>query len=172
MKTQDTYHRWMTTLKNFVGVIVIACISFLMVSPIMADELADRYLDQSIELKPRASLENGPMPNGQFFFMYDTDSDGLPDLIVYHTVKANFQSMQHPRDVFIEYHNEYIVVSIPFAGGFHHYVIMPNPVLIAVDTNHDGKVDTLFKDPLEDGINGNEEYSNPIGNLVRFTAVL
>ena len=38
------------------------------------------------------------------------------------------------------------------------YVAASKPIFYAYDFDEDGHFDLMFKDPLEDGINGNEEY--------------
>ena len=44
------------------------------------------------------------------------------------------------------------------------YIVSPKPLFYAIDRNEDGHWDLMYKDALEDGVNGNEQfYDSPSG---------
>lgn len=137
------------------------------------------YLLQSI---PAASkmpfLENEPqlnnslgwnlLPNGMLFAGYDLNGNGKAD---FYTIRIVIRSFYSKRSVKEETDNwpNYLTLFAKHdavADINFFYIVAKEAVLYALDFNEDGSFDLIYKDPLEDGLGGNEIFYDDPGKML------
>jgi hypothetical protein len=101
--------------------------------------------------------------NGMLSIRYDLDGNTQADLYTILTVKRSFFSKTLLEN---EYKNwaDSLVFSVNYQSFSHYYITEKNPLFYAIDLDGDGHWDLMYKDVLEDGLNGNEDfYDSPSG---------
>jgi len=102
-------------------------------------------------------------PSGMLWVGYDLDHNGQADYYTLRIVlKAYFSndSIQAIRE------NSPMspVFYVDYDKDRYFYITASNPIFYAFDFDEDGHWDLMFKDALEDGVNGNEKfYDSPSG---------
>ncbi len=102
-------------------------------------------------------------PSGMLTVGYDLNHNGRPDFFTVRVVLDKYITGEPIETV--ERHNPgYPVFRVDYGAEGFYYITARYPLFYAVDVNEDGAWDVLYKDVLEDGVNGNEVfYSNPSG---------
>ena len=123
-----------------------------------------------VALQPEPALKTqvgwDVQPNGLLFISYDLDQNGKVDFIALRRVLKTYFTDEPLRMVaksnggcpvfFVNYHSSRFV-----------YITSKMPLFYAIDRNEDGLWDLMYKDVLEDGVNGNERfYDSPSGMFV------
>ncbi len=101
--------------------------------------------------------------NGLLYLSFDLDHNGQAD---YHTVhfvlKAYLTS--EPLKSLPGYYHGAPVFYVNYGPAKQIYVISRKALFYAFDVNEDGHWDLMYKDIMEDGVNGNEKfYESPSG---------
>jgi len=101
--------------------------------------------------------------NGMLFIGYDTDQNGKLDFHTLRVVKTSYFS-KHSLAVVKRHYPEYLIFTSNFTTTHYYYIAFKQPLFYAMDLNEDGHWDYIYKDPHQDGVNGNEEfYDSPSG---------
>jgi len=101
--------------------------------------------------------------NGMLLVRYDLDGNTQVDLYTIRIVKRSFFSKTLLEN---EYKNwaDSLIFSVNYQSFSHYYITAKNPLFYAIDLDGNGRWDLIYKDVLEDGLNGNEEfYGSPSG---------
>ncbi len=109
------------------------------------------------------SLNWDLIANGMLLVRYDLDGNTQADLYTIRIVKRSFFSKTLLEN---EYKNwaDSLIFSVNYQSFSHFYITAKNPLFYAIDLDGDGHWDLMYKDVLEDGLNGNEEfYDSPSG---------
>ncbi|NIQ01238.1 MAG: hypothetical protein GWM98_13235 [Nitrospinaceae bacterium] len=94
---------------------------------------------------------------------YDLNHNGRPDFFTARVVRVKFIS-EEPIQTVARHYPNLPVFRVDYGHEGFYYIAARHPVFYAVDVNEDGRWDLVFKDVLEDGVNGNEVfYDNPSG---------
>ena len=88
---------------------------------------------------------------------YDLDRNGKADYYTLRVIIRAFFSTDSGEFVAKNFPRKPIFF-VDFEKDRMFYVAASKPIFYAYDFDEDGHFDLMFKDPLEDGINGNEEY--------------
>ncbi len=88
---------------------------------------------------------------------YDLDSNGKPEYFTLRIIIRSFFSADSVEFVAKNFPNK-PVFFVNYEKDRMYYIAAFKPVFYAYDIDEDGHFDLMFKDELEDGINGNEEY--------------
>ena len=102
-------------------------------------------------------------PSGMLWVGYDLDHNGLTDYYTLRIVlRANFSN--DSVQAVTENNPMSPVFYVDYGKDRFFYITAPNPIFYAFDFDEDGHWDLMFKDALEDGVNGNEKfYDSPSG---------
>jgi hypothetical protein len=101
--------------------------------------------------------------NGMIFIGYDTNGNGKLDFHTLRVVRTSYFSKQS-LDTVKGHHPEHLIFASNFSTTHYYYIALKQPLFYAMDLNEDGHWDFIYKDPLQDGVNGNEAfYGSPSG---------
>ena len=101
--------------------------------------------------------------NGMLFIGYDTNGNGKLDFHTLRVVRTSYFS-KHSPDVVKGHHPDHLIFSSNFTTSHYYYIALKQPLFYAMDLNEDGHWDYIYKDPNQDGVNGNETfYDSPSG---------
>ena len=101
--------------------------------------------------------------NGMLFIGYDTNRNGKLDFHTLRVVVTSYYS-KLPLDVVKGHHPKHLIFSSNFTTTHYYYIALKQPLFYAMDLDEDGHWDYIFKDPNQDGVNGNETfYDSPSG---------
>lgn len=101
--------------------------------------------------------------NGMLVIGYDTNRNGKLDFQTQRVVVTSYFS-KLPLDVVKRHHPKHLIFSSNFTTTYYYYIALKQPLFYAMDLNEDGHWDYIFKDPNQDGVNGNETfYDSPSG---------
>lgn len=104
-------------------------------------------------------------PNGMLTVGYDLNHNGRPDFFAVRVVLDKYISTE-PLETVIRYNTDHPVFRVDYGAEGFYYITERYSLFYAVDVNEDGVWDVLYKDLLEDGVNGNEVlYDNPSGEF-------
>ena len=104
-------------------------------------------------------------PSGMLTVGYDLNHNGRPDFFTVRIVLDKFTS-DEPIETIVRHNPGQPVFRVDYGVDGFYYIAVRYPLFYAVDLNEDGVWDVLYKDVLEDGVNGNEEfYYSPSGGL-------
>ena len=95
--------------------------------------------------------------NGMLFIGYDTNGNGKLDFHTLRVVRTSYFS-KHSLDTVKGHHPEHLIFASNFSTTHYYYIALKQPLFYAMDLNEDGLWDFIYKDPLQDGVNGNEAY--------------
>ncbi len=102
-------------------------------------------------------------PNGLLYVSYDLDGNSRADLIALRSIITSYYSPHTPDEIVVN-HIQSLVFHVDYPMERYYYIVSTRPLFYAVDVNQDGAWDILYKDVLQDGVNGNEEfYGSPSG---------
>jgi hypothetical protein len=101
--------------------------------------------------------------NGMLFIGYDTNQNGKLDFHTLRVVRTSYFS-KHSLDVVKGHHPEHLIFSSNFTATHYYYIALKQPLFYAMDLDEDGHWDTIYKDSLQNGVNGDETfYDSPSG---------
>ena len=101
--------------------------------------------------------------NGMLFIGYDTNQNGKIDFHTLRVVRTSYFS-KHSLDTVKGHHPEHLIFASNFSTTHYYYIALKQPLFYAMDLDEDGHWDFIYKDPLQDGVNGNEAfYDSPSG---------
>jgi hypothetical protein len=101
--------------------------------------------------------------NGMLFIGYDTNGNGKLDFHTLRVVRTSYFS-KHSLDTIKGHHPEHLIFASNFSTSNYYYIALKQPLFYAMDLDEDGLWDIIYKDPLQDGVNGNEAfYDSPSG---------
>ncbi len=101
--------------------------------------------------------------NGLLYLSFDLDHNGQAD---YHTVHFVLKAYvtSEPLKSLPDYYHGAPVFYVNYGPAKQIYVISRKALFYAFDVNEDGLWDLMYKDIMEDGVNGNEKfYESPSG---------
>ncbi len=102
-------------------------------------------------------------PSGLLTVGYDLNGNGRPDFFTVRVVLDKYISGETMETV-TRFNPGLPVFRVDYGEEGFYYIAARYPLFYAVDVNEDGDWDVLYRDVLEDGVNGNEEfYDNPSG---------
>ncbi len=102
-------------------------------------------------------------PNGMLTVGYDLNHNGRPDFFTVRVVLYKYITEELIETV-ARYNPGRPVFRVDYGVEGFYYIAQRYPLFSAVDVNEDGHWDVMYKDVLEDGVNGNEEfYDSPSG---------
>ena len=111
------------------------------------------------------------LPNGLLFAGYDLNANGKADFYTIRIVTRSFFSKNSvERETENWPNNLTLFVNHDSVAGVNFFHITSKQALLyALDLNEDETWDLIYKDPLEDGLNGNEKFYDDPGKLLDST---
>jgi hypothetical protein len=105
--------------------------------------------------------------DGRLSVRYDIDIDSKMDFCSWRIVKTSYFSKEN-RDEVIKNNSDRLVFTVNYSESSYYYIAIKEPMLYAIDVDQDGSWDLIYKDPMEDGVNGNEalHYQNSGRNVL------
>ncbi len=104
-------------------------------------------------------------PNGMLTVGYDLNHNGRPDFFTVRVVLYKYITGE-PIKTVARHNPGYLVFRVDYGAEGFYYIAARYPLFYAVDVNEDGHWDVMYKDVLEDSVNGNEEFhDSPSGWL-------
>jgi hypothetical protein len=88
---------------------------------------------------------------------YDLNGNKKPDCFTLRVIISSFYSSGSKESIAKGFPGKHIFF-VDYRKNSMFYIGMTYPIFYAFDYNEDGSFDLMFKDKLEDGVNGNEEY--------------
>lgn len=103
------------------------------------------------------------LPSGMLVVAYDLDHNGKPDFFAVRVVIRNHFSSETVRQTQESFPTS-LVFHVSYDKDSYYYITTKQPLFYAIDINEDGAWDLIYKDEMEDGVNGNEKfYDSPSG---------
>jgi hypothetical protein len=96
-------------------------------------------------------------PNGFLYVRYDRDGNQRADFIALRTIITSYFSPHTLSEIAVN-HAQNLVFHVDYPTEPYYYIASTRPLFYAIDVNEDGAWDILYKDVLQDGVNGNEEF--------------
>ena len=96
-------------------------------------------------------------PNGMLTVEYDLNHNGRPDFFTVRVVLDKYIT-EEPIETVARYSPSRLVFRVDYGDEGFYYIAARYPLFYAVDVNEDGHWDVVYKDVLEDGVNGNEDF--------------
>ncbi len=119
------------------------------------------HTEPAMEFRTGWNLE----PSGMLSVGYDLNHNGRSDFFTVRIVLDKYITTESIETV-ARYHPNHPVFRVGYGADGFYYITARYPLFYAVDVNEDGAWDVLYKDVLEDGVNGNEElYDRPSGGF-------
>jgi hypothetical protein len=104
-------------------------------------------------------------PNGMLIVGYDLNHNGRPDFFTVRIVLDKYITTE-PFETVARHNPGHPVFRVDYGSEGFYYITAQYPMFYAVDVNEDGVWDVLYKDVLEDGVNGNEVFhDSPSGEF-------
>lgn len=104
-------------------------------------------------------------PSGMLTVGYDLNHNGRPDFFTVRIVLDKYIS-DEPIETVGRHNPGQPVFRVDYGVDGFYYIAARYPLFYAVDVDEDGVWDVLYKDVLEDGVNGNEVfYDSPSGGF-------
>ncbi len=101
--------------------------------------------------------------NGMLYVSYDLDHSGKANYHTLRVVERSFASTETLYEVGKSFPGHQVFF-VNYSSYAHFYVAHAEPLFYAVDVNEDGRWDLIYKDVMQDGVNGNETfYESPSG---------
>ncbi len=136
-------------MKNKIQILII--FSILILFPSMAWTQNLLMAEPDIETRVDWDLSN----DGRLFVSYDIDNDGKVDFCSWRIVTTSYFSKELLDEV-VRNNSDRLVFTVNYTESSYYYIAIKEPLLYATDVNQDGSWDFIYKDPMEDGVNGNE----------------
>jgi len=108
------------------------------------------------------------LPNGMLFAGYDLDGNGKADVYTIRIVIRSFFSKRSVNEEAGNWPNYLTLLAKQdaFADVNFFYIAAKQPLLYALDFDEDESFDLIYKDPLEDGLSGNEGFYDSPGEML------
>ncbi len=104
-------------------------------------------------------------PSSMLTVGYDLNHNGRPDFFTVRIVLDKYISTE-PIETVARYNPGHRVFRVDYGAEGFYYIAARYPPFYAFDVNEDGVWDVLYKDVLEDGVNGNEVFhDSPSGEF-------
>ena len=138
-------------MKRIVLSIKLMIVLLFFVSPVPAET-------EMLQAEPAMESRYGwnLVSNGMLTVGYDLNHNGQPDFFTVRIVVEKYISIETIETVAQTYPG-HPVFRVDYGSEGFYYIACRNPLFYAVDTNEDGVWDVIYKDVLEDGVNGNEQ---------------
>ena len=136
-------------MKNKIHILILFTIFTL--SPSMAWAQNFLMAEPEIETQVDWDLSN----NGLLYVSYDIDNDGRVDFCSWRIVTTSYFSKEL-RDEVVRNNSDRLVFKVDYTESSYYYIAIKEPILYAIDVDQDGSWDFIYKDLMEDGVNGNE----------------
>lgn len=102
-------------------------------------------------------------PNGLLTVGFDLNHNDRPDFFTVRIVLHKYITTE-PIETIARFNPGHPVFRADYGAEGFYYITARYPLFYAVDVDEDGVWDMLYKDVLEDGVNGNEVfYDSPSG---------
>ena len=121
--------------------------------------------NETLQTEPAMNAQVGwnLEPNGMLTVGYDLNHNGRPDFFTVRIVLDKYIA-EEPIETVARYNPGHPVFRVDYGADGFYYITARYPLFYAVDVNEDGVWDVLYRDVLEDGVNGNEVfYGRPSG---------
>ncbi len=129
----------------------------------LSAHLAWGYNTLITEPAKETQLDWNVAANGFLYVSYDRDGNHQADYIALRYIITSYYSPHTYSEVAVN-HAKNLVFHVDYPTEQNYYVVTSRPLFYALDVNEDGAWDILYKDVLQDGVNGNEEfYDSPSG---------
>ena len=123
--------------------------------------LAKPYLFNEPDLNTRVVWD--VQPNGFLVIGYDLNDNGIPDFFSLRMVYQNYFSSSTVSEM-AEWYPDKEIFAVRYKDSNFYYITEKMPTFYVVDLNEDGIWDLVYKDTLQDTVNGNETfYDSPSG---------
>ena len=136
-------------MKNKIHILILFTI--FIHSPSMAWAQNFLMAEPEIETQVDWDLSN----NGLLYVSYDIDNDGRVDFCSWRIVTTSYFSKELLDEV-VRNNSDRLVFTVAYTGSSYYYIAIKEPILYAIDVDQDGSWDFIYKDLMEDGVNGNE----------------
>ena len=136
-------------MKNKIHILIL--FSILILSPSLAVAQNLLMAEPNIETRVDWDLSN----DGRLYVSYDIDNDGKVDFCSWRIVTTSYFSKEL-RDEVVRNNSDRLVFTVDYTESSYYYIAIKEPILYAIDVDQDGSWDFIYKDPMEDGVNGNE----------------
>lgn len=102
-------------------------------------------------------------PGGMVIVGYDLNGNGTADFYTVRTLVRSYMSAE-PLVTVAGIYPASPIFYVSYQGHRYLYIATPQPLFYVYDVDEDGHWDLIYKDVLEDGVNGNEQfYDSPSG---------
>lgn len=102
--------------------------------------------------------------NGLLYVSYDLNHNGRADYHTVHFVIKTYLTNEPLKQV-SEFYKGAPVFYVNYGTANKVYIISKKALFYSFDVNEDGTWDLMYKDVLEDGINGNETFYDSPSNM-------
>lgn len=137
----------------------IAFLVFFFLAPALTWSQPFLRVEPAIE----ARMEWDLTANGMLYVGFDLDANGKSEFYTVRIVEKSFASRETIFEVGANFPRN-IIFFVNQGSYTFYYIASSHPVFYAADVNEDGMWDLIYKDALEDGVNGNETfYDSPSG---------
>ena len=136
-------------MKNKIHILIL--FSIFILSPSLAWTQNLLLPEPNIEARVDWDLSN----DGRLFVSYDIDNDGRVDFCSWRIVATSYFSKELLDEV-VKNNADRLVFKVNYTESSYYYIAMKEPTLYAIDVDQDGSWDFIYKDLMEDGVNGNE----------------
>ena len=132
-------------------ILTLILFSAFILSPSMGLALPTLNAEPDIEELVEWDLSNDSL----LFTSYDLDNNGKVDFCSWRIVKTSYFSKELLEDV-TKNNPDHKIFTVQYTQSNFYYIAIKEPMMYALDIDEDGSWDFIFKDPMEDGVNGNE----------------
>ena len=139
-------------MKRFVAIITMLAALWLVGSPAWSNP-------DLLQAEPAMTTQSGwnLESNGMLTVGYDLNHNGRPDFFTVRIVLDKYITTE-PIETVAAYNPGHPVFRVDYGVEGFYYITSRYPLFYAVDVNEDGHWDVMYKDVLEDGVNGNEVF--------------
>ena len=138
--------------------LIILLVFFMLFPPWV---LAQPYLFDEPDLNTRIVWDL--QPNGFLVIGYDLNDNGVADFFSLRMVFQNYFSNSSVSEM-VEWYPDKEIFTVLYKDSNFYYITEKAPTFYVVDLNEDGIWDLIYKDILQDTVNGNETfYDSPSG---------
>ncbi len=104
-------------------------------------------------------------PSGLLVVDFDRDGNGRADYLTLRFVVRAYPSAESVATIAGIWPDN-LVFFVDYEWDCYFYIAAPQPLFYVFDTDEDGHWDLMYKDVMEDGVNGNEQfYDSPSGKF-------
>lgn len=153
-------------MKEFAKLFIAVALFLLCPNAVMADP----YLVEEPDLRSQVIWD--VQPNGFLFVGYDQSGNGVADFYSLRIILRNYPSQTSEAEL-NRWYPDQLIFTVEYSNSNYYYITENEPTYYAFDFNEDGVWDLMYKDSLQDRVNGNEVYyDSPSGMFTEQTAAL